>query len=82
MLTQYVYWIAAGDRAYGGRDERLIQALRALWHAHRASDSVSPFDGASFWVADGKPNARVVRAAAAGAAHKVDVIDVDPNTCL
>lgn len=81
-LARYVYWIAAGDRAYGGGDEPQIEALRALWHAHRAVDSVTPFDGASFWVDEGKPHARVVRAAAAAAAHKVEVVDVDPSTCL
>ncbi len=82
MIGGYLYWIAVGDRAFGEGDERRIAALRAVWESHRLVDEVSPFDGASFWTADGQSHARVIRTARAGAAHPVQVIDVDPALVL
>lgn len=79
MITSYVYWIAAGDRACGQADERRLEALRSLWRSHRVVDGISPFDGASFWMDDGRPHARVVRTAHATASHPVEVVDVEPS---
>jgi hypothetical protein len=82
MIRDYVYWIAAGNRAHGEGDAQCIEALRALWRTHRLVDAVRAFDGASFWIADGEPHARVIRTAHATATHRVQVVDVDPALLL
>jgi hypothetical protein len=81
-IDRYLYWIAASDRAYGEGDARRIDLLRALWQTHRVIEAISPFDGASFWVADGQPHARIIRATHPTAPHAVEVVDVAPSPCL
>jgi len=78
VISSYVYWIAAGDRAHGPADASRLEALRALWKSYRVVDDMSPFDGASFWIDDGRPHACVIRTAHATARHPVEVVEVDP----
>lgn len=82
-VRSYVYWLAADDRVFGeGGDAKRIDALRALWREHHLVDVVSPFDGASFWIADGQPQARVIRTVHATGAYSMQVVDVDPARVL
>jgi hypothetical protein len=75
-IDRYVYWVAANDRAYGEDDAQRIELLRALWQSHRVVATIGPFDGASLWVADGQPHARIIRATQATATHAVEIVDV------
>jgi hypothetical protein len=81
-INRYIYWVAATDRAYGEGDARRIELLRALWQSYRLVEAIGPFDGASFWIADGQPQARIIRATHVTAPHAVEVVDVAPSPCL
>jgi hypothetical protein len=72
VITDHVYYLAERDIVYGGDAPR----LKNTWLAHRVSEKITRYDGASRWTAEnGMRVVRVVRASAAPG-KLVDVLDV------